>query len=271
MCAPGCAEGLWRRMSRRGFIGAAAGAMAAGSVPPVCAQVPARSFNSVIDLTHVMSPEFPTFFGTPGIAMEKQFDFKKDGFNLHWWRLLEHAGTHVDPPIHFSEAGATMDTLAAPTLVVPLCVIDVTAKAASDPDYLLSRGDLFEWEARYGRLPDNCCVAMNSGWARHVTDPAKYSGKDAAGTFHFPGISPEAAEWLIKERRVVGLAVDTLSLDKGPSKDFRTHYLWLPSGRWGLENVANLDRVPPVGATLVMGAAKVKGATGGPARVLALV
>jgi kynurenine formamidase len=260
-----------RQISRRGFIGTAIGVMAVGPVPSVSAQVPARSFSTVIDLTHVMSPAFPTFFGTPGIAMEKQFDFKKDGFNLHWWRLLEHAGTHVDPPIHFSETGATMDGLDAAMLVVPLCVVDVAAKAGRDPDYLLSREDLAEWERRHGPLPDNCCVAMHSGWAQHVTNPGKYTGKDAAGTFHFPGVSPEAAEWLMKERRVVGLAVDTLSLDNGPSKDFRTHYLWLPSGRWGVENVANLERVPPVGATLVVGAAKIKDATGGPARVLALI
>ena len=112
---------------------------------------------------------------------------------------------------------------------------------------------------------------MHSGWAQHVSNPAKYTGKDASGVFHFPGVSPEAAEWLMKERTISGLAVDTLSLDNGPSKDFKVHYSWLPSGRWGLENVANLDKVPAAGATLVVGVAKVKDATGGPARLIALV
>jgi kynurenine formamidase len=88
---------------------------------------------------------------------------------------------------------------------------------------------------------------------------------------HFPGFSLEAADWLMKDRSVAGLAVDTLSLDHGPSKEFKVHYHWLPSGRWGLENVANLDKVPRSGATLVVGLAKVKGATGGPARLIALV
>ena len=88
---------------------------------------------------------------------------------------------------------------------------------------------------------------------------------------HFPGIHPEAAEWLLKERSVAGLAVDTLSLDHGPSRDFKTHSAWLPAGRWGIENIANLDKVPPAGATLVVGAPKVKGASGAPARVFALV
>ena len=159
----------------------------------------------------------------------------------------------------------------AATLVVPLAVVDVAAKAAQNPDYLVTPQDLADWEAKNGQLPDNCCVAMLSGWARHVTDAARYAGKDAAGVFHFPGIAAEAADWLMKERRVHGLAVDTLSLDHGPSKDFKTHYLWLPSGRWGLENVANLDRVPARGATLVAGVAKVKDATGGATRVIALV
>jgi kynurenine formamidase len=156
-------------------------------------------------------------------------------------------------------------------LVAPLAVIDVSAKAARDADYQLSRGDLAEWESKNGRLPQDCCVAMNSGWARHATDAAKFTGKDAAGAFHFPGIAPAATEWLMKERQVVGLAVDTLSLDHGASKDFRTHTLWLPTGRWGLENVANLDQVPAAGATIVVGLPKVKGATGGPTRLLALV
>jgi kynurenine formamidase len=88
---------------------------------------------------------------------------------------------------------------------------------------------------------------------------------------HFPGIDPQAAEWLIRERRIAGLAVDTLSLDHGPSRDFRTHQLWLPSGRWGIENIANLDQVPAAGATIVVGLPKVKDASGGPARILALI
>jgi kynurenine formamidase len=112
---------------------------------------------------------------------------------------------------------------------------------------------------------------MHSGWARHVGDAAKYTGKDAAGVFHFPGVSPEAAQWLMTERKVLGLAVDTLSLDVGTSKDFKVHYSWLPSGRWGLENAAHLDQVPASGATLVVGLPKVKDATGGPVRLIALV
>jgi kynurenine formamidase len=271
MCVPGCQQVVHRALSRRGFFGGAAAIGLAATAPGPAIAAPAGRFTSVVDLTHTMSPDFPTFLGTPGIRMEKEFDFKKDGFNLYWWRLNEHAGTHMDAPIHFSEGGATAERIPAQTLVVPLAVVNVTAKAARDSDYLLTREDLAEWEKRHRRLPDNCCVAMHSGWAQHVGHATRYAGKDAAGVLHFPGVSPGAADWLMKERKVVGLAVDTLSLDNGPSKDFKVHSAWLPSGRWGLENVANLDRVPAAGATLVVGLAKIKDATGGPARLLALV
>ena len=162
------------------------------------------------------------------------------------------------------------DTLPVGQLVVPLAVIDVSRKAASNPDYQVTPTDLRAWERRHGRPPRGSCVAMSSGWAKHLGSD-RFIGKDAQGGLHFPGFHPEAADWLMQERRVRGMAVDTLSLDYGASKDFKTHYAWLPSGRWGLECVANLDRVPPRGATLVVGAPKIRGATGGPARLLALI
>jgi len=190
---------------------------------------------------------------------------------VNWWHVLEHAGTHIDAPIHYAENGASIEAIPADQLVVPLAVVDVSAKAARNADYALTRQDLIAWEERQGRLPDGCCVAQHSGWARYANDAARYTGKDAAGVFHFPGIHPETAEWMLTERRIVGLAVDTLSLDPGPSKDFRTHATWLPAGRWGIENIANLEQLPPTGATLIVGVPKVQGASGAPSRVFALV
>jgi kynurenine formamidase len=267
MCVPGCREAIQRAMSRRGFFkGAAAVGFAATAVTPALAQ---HGFTSVIDLTHTLSPEFPTFFGVPGITIERRYTFKKDGANVNWWHVLEHAGTHVDAPFHYSDTGAAAEMIPADQLVVPLAVVDVSAQAARNADHAMTLQDIVDWEARHGRLPDNCCVAMNSGWAQHVGD-AKFTGRQA-NVLHFPGVSPDAADWLTKERRVAGLAVDTMSLDPGASKDFKTHRLWLPSGRWGIENIANLDKVPATGATLVAGLPKVKGASGGPSRVFALV
>lgn len=269
MCVPGCSEAMLRTLSRRGFFAGAAAAAGFASVPtPARAQ---RNFATVIDLTHTLSPEFPTFFGVPGIRIEKKYDLKRDGANVNWWHVLEHAGTHIDAPIHYSDAGVSVERIPAEQLVVPLAVIDVSANAARNADYALTTQDLADWEAKNGRLPDGCCVAMHSGWAQHVGNPTKFVGNDAAGVMHFPGFHPETAAWLLKERRVIGLAVDTFSLDPGNSKDFKTHSIWLPAGRWGIENIANLDKVPATGATLVVGAPKIRGATGGPARIFALV
>ena len=267
MCVPGCCEAMERAISRRGALAGAVASMAFAGASQASAP---RSFTRVIDLTHTLSPAFPTFFGTAGIAIERRYSLKKDGANVCWWNVSEHAGTHVDAPFHYSDTGASAEKIAVEQLVVPLAVVDVSAKAVGNADYQLSRTDLVDWEARHGQLPENACVAMNSGWAQHLGS-AKFTGKDAAGTMHFPGIHPDAAAWLIAERRIAGLAVDTLSLDHGPSEDFKTHRLWLPSGRWGIENIANLEQVPTNGATLIVGLPKVKGASGGPTRILALI
>ncbi|HEY7550833.1 MAG TPA: cyclase family protein [Hyphomicrobiaceae bacterium] len=274
MCAPGCMEHVRSRLSRRRFF-KGTGAAAAAAVAAAWASGEAQAqtfprFSRVADLTHTHSPTFPTFFGTPGVTLKRLKELKADGFNMFEWTVVEHSGTHMDAPIHFSTGGDTVDMLPASQLVLPLAVIDVAAKAAANPDYQVTPGDLRAWERRHGRLPRGCCAAMHSGWARHVGSD-RFLGRDAQGGLHFPGFHPEAADWLMKERRVRGMAVDTLSLDYGASKDFKTHYAWLPSGRWGLECVASLDRVPPRGATLVVGAPKIRGATGGPTRLLALI
>jgi len=272
MCVAGCERAVRDALTRRGFFKRATAAGFAATAVSGGAVAAPRSFTKVVDLTHAMSADFPTFNDKPGIEIQREFSLKKDGYNLNWWHLSEHAGTHMDAPFHFSEHGATADALAVEQLVVPLAVVDIAYKAEQEPDYLLSRDDLGAWEMKNGRLPDNCCVALYSGWGELLsTDEAKFSGRDINGTLHFPGFDPDAAEWMISERRVAGIAVDTLSLDNGPSKEFKTHKAWLPSGRWGLENVANLHEVPASGATLVVGAPKVKNATGGLTRVLALV
>src|ERR1044072_2333231 len=160
MCVPGCREAVGRALSRRGFFGGAAAAAVA--VTPARAQ---RAFTRVIDLTHTLSPAFPTFFGVPGIEIERRYTLKKDGANVNWWRVLEHAGTHIDAPFHYAENGAAVEAIPAEQLVVPLAVVDVAGRAARNADYALSRRNLIEWEAQHGPLPNGCCVAMHAGWA----------------------------------------------------------------------------------------------------------
>ncbi len=280
MCVPGCQETVARRLlARRRFLksaGAAVGLAMVGcqsaSEPTTEPQAAAgqTTFSRVVDLTHPLGIDFPSFAGTPFMEIEVLNTFETDNFNMKRWHLIEHYGTHMDAPFHFSADQDTADLIPVENLVLPLAVIDIRAKAAADADAQVTPDDLRAWEAEHGPLPDRACVAMYSGWGERVPGDG-FRNADADGMMHFPGFHVEAAHFLLEERNVLALAVDTLSLDHGPSPDFATHYAWLPTNRWGMECVANLGEVPPVGATIVAGGPKIVGATGGPSRVLALV
>src|SRR3954465_1943803 len=235
MCAPGCHDAVMRHLSRRGFFRARAMVGAATALPaiaePDIALAQPASFSRMVDLTHTLWPSFPTFTGEPYLKVEKKMFLDRDGYNVLEWTLLEHVGRHLDAPIHFANNAPSADMLSLASLVVPLGVLDATAQAEADPDYQVMPSDILAWERTNGPLPDGACVAMNSGWDRHVSTKM-FRNVDDRGVMHFPGLHPKTAEFLIRERRVQGVAVDTLSLDHGPSKDFRTHSMWLPSGRW---------------------------------------
>ncbi|WP_439549037.1 cyclase family protein [Falsiroseomonas sp.] len=261
-----------RRLGRRGVMAAvAAGVAAMGlSANPAGAQaVRSAPVSRVVDLTHTLHPAFPTFGGTPAIEIEPVLSFARDGYNINKLTYTEHVGTHFDAPIHFSAAGATVDALPVASLVCPLFVLDVTAKAAADPDYQATPEDLAALEASAGRLPAGACLALRSGWDAHVAGPM-FRNAGAGGAMRFPGFRPDLVPLLL-ERGVAGVAVDTLSLDHGGSSTFAFHTGWLGAGRWGVECVAGLREVPVSGATLVAGAPKIAGGTGGPGRVVALV
>ena len=282
MCDACVIEGVKRRMlgegvSRRGLF---RGAAAVGAALTVAGSSAARAASHgggnvsasgvPADLTHELHPDFPTFFGEPQFEMERKFGFDTDGFNLFEFTVNEHTGTHMDAPLHFSADGLSVAEIPVEELIVPLAVIDIAAKAEDDPDAQVTPEDVDAWIATNGDLPQGCCVAMYSGWAAKVDDAA-FRGADEDGTLHFPGFHPDATQMLIENGAARGMAVDTLSLDHGPSPDFATHYAWLPSGRWGLEALAIGPDVPATGATLFVGAPKHRGGTGGPTRALALV
>ena len=282
MCDVCVIEGVKRRMlgngvSRRDLF---RGAAAAGAALAVAGSGPARATSHAgstieasgvpTDLTHELHPDFPTFFGEPQFSMERKFGFDTDGFNLFELTVNEHTGTHMDAPLHFSADGASVAEIPVKELIVPLAVIDIARKAEDDPDAQVTPEDVEAWVAANGDLPQGCCVAMYSGWAAKIDD-ASFRGADGDGGLHFPGFHPDAAAMLIEGGAARGMAVDTLSLDHGPSADFATHYAWLPSGRWGLEALAIGPDVPAAGATLFVGGPKHRGGTGGPTRVLALV
>jgi kynurenine formamidase len=280
MCPPNCLHSICETASRRGLLkagfglGLAAVTTSLGMAPPAQAAspVPEHRFSRVHDLTHTLFEGFPTFSGEKWFTVEKPVTWEKDKVNLHRWTLMEHTGTHMDAPLHFSENGKSVDMIDIADLVVPLAVIDIRERAAQDPDAMLTPDDIRAWESVNGPLPEGCCVAMNSGWHKLLDSP-KFTGRDADGRNHTPGFHAEAAEFLIKERSVKGIAVDTLSLDSGlaSSGEFPVHYQWLGSGRWGVEAIAGLDDLPAKGAMLVVAGPKVRGGTGGPSRIIALV
>ena len=269
MCLPNCLPTVARRLreepSRRRFLKAAALtplAASAAAVPAAFAQP-----RQVVDLTHPFGPEFPTYFGKPGI----QINILASGaYNSKEWVVNEHAGTHMDAPLHFSENGLSAEQIPPEQLIAPLAVVDIREKAHANPDAQLAPEDLNQWEKQNGTLPPNAVVAMLSGWGTRVNSKT-FRNADENGTMHFPGFHPDAAEFLMTERQIFGLAVDTLSLDHGPSSEFPVHYDWLPAGRWGLECVAALEKLPAAGATIFVGSPKVRGATGGQCRLLALL
>jgi kynurenine formamidase len=277
MCPRGCFDAMCQMATRRGLLkgGFAAVAVAATGqslmAPSAAAPAVSRSFTDVIDLTHPLFEGFPTFDGSKWFTIEPVFTYAKEKLNINRWTLMEHTGTHMDAPLHLSADGQSVDLLPVTDLVVPLAVIDISQRAQDNPDSAVTPDDIKTWEAANGRLPEGCCVAMNSGWGKLLDSP-RFAGRDSAGKNHTPGFHGETAHMLLTERNVKGLGVDTLSLDLGiQTGPFPVHYSWLPSGRWGVECLANLDKVPAKGAHLVLGGPKVRGGTGGPSRVMALV
>jgi kynurenine formamidase len=254
-------------LSRRSlFSGAAAAGLAAGitTARPALAQAAGK----VVDLTHAYDGSFPTFNGNPGIIIETEVDRAASGDQVYKLTIIEHTGTHIDAPLHFSADGTSVADLAPERLVCPLCVIDLTAKAKEDPNAMVEAADIEAWVSANGEIPAGSCVAMNSGWAAKVGGPDYRNLPD--GKFAFPGFSKAATD-MLAGLDVAAIGVDTLSLDPGNSADFAVHFSWLPGGRYGIENMANLDQMPAKGATVFVGAPKHKGGTGGPARIMAVM
>jgi kynurenine formamidase len=225
----------------------------------------------VLDLTHTLTPGFPLYPVYDPVRVAERFAIDRDGFFVRSWAFDEHSGTHVDAPAHFARAGATVDRIDPADLVLEAVVLDVRERVAGDADYLIGPRDLRDWERRHGPLPGRCAVLALTGWGERAGDPDAYLNADASGVLHAPGFGAELTELLLEEHpgvRAIGL--DTASLDIAASTEFAAHRSWLPSGRYGIENLARLEHLPPRGALVVVGAPALEGGSGGPARILAL-
>jgi kynurenine formamidase len=223
----------------------------------------------VVDLSHVMHPAMATWPGGVPFEMERLVDYDQ-GYRTHRFAMGENTGTHLDAPSHFVDGKRSVDKIGVSQLVVPAVVIDIKDKVAADPDYQLSANDVIDWEGAYGSLPVGALVIIHTGWHKRFDDPPRYLNQDAEGVMHFPGCSLEAAALLL-ERDVVGIGIDTLSVDHGASKDFATHKLVLGANKYMLENLANLEALPISGATVIVGVLPIGDGTQAQARVMALV
>jgi kynurenine formamidase len=278
MCLPGTVEKVREqtrsedgpRLSRRAVLLGGVGAAVAATFPArASGGRPHRPEKKHLqDLTHVFTEGFPVFTFDPPKRRDL-VTIPTGGFYSQEWTFGEHSGTHMDAPGHFVQGGRLSPDITLQELIVPIVVIDISSRAARNPDTALTVDDVLRFERRHGRIPDGAIVCMDSGWASKVDDPLEFKGGASFPNYHFPGFSADAALWLAEHRDVTGIGVDTLSLDPGNSQTFPVHVNFLATDRYGLENLNNLNRIPPHGAVAYVGLIPWEEGSGGPCRVIA--
>jgi kynurenine formamidase len=244
-------------------------------LPPLAAAHDLASAR-LVDLTHAFGADTVYWPTARPFTLEAVAHGRTPG---GWWYAAnqfcaaEHGGTHLDAPIHFAEGRQTADAVPLDRLVGPAVVVDMAARAARDPDALLEPADLEAFERARGRIPERTIVLVRTGWSRHWTDRARYLGTadEDVTKLHFPGVSAAAARWLVAERRVRAVGIDTASIDHGPSRDFAAHQAFAAADVPIFENLDRLDALPPTGATVVALPMKIRGGSGGPLRAVALL
>lgn len=237
-----------------------------------------------IDLTQTLSPETPTLVLPPefgqcaAFSQEEISRYDDRGVAWYWnnFTVSEHTGTHFDAPIHWITGkdlpNNAVDTVAPADFVAAAVVIDISDKAAADPDYLLTVADIEAWEAEHGRIPPRSWVMLRTDWSKRDVDAYTNRREDGA---HTPGPSVEAVRFLVDQRDAHGLGVETIGTDAGQAHlldpAYPAHNLFHAAGRYGLQCLENLDKLPPTGSVIIAAPLKIKGGSGSPLRVLALV
>jgi len=231
------------------------------------------AFRTIIDLTHPLNDQCPNWEGSQESPFQAKElgNIERDGYYSRGFSTQEHYGTHLDAPAHFAAGAWTVDEIPADRLVRPLAVIDVHELAASHPDYAVSVQDIGAWEQTHGAIPEGSVVIAHTGWDQRWAKQEDFRNEQADGLTHYPGFSLEAAEFLVTSRGVVGLGIDTMSVDIGATTTYPVHVFTSQQRIYHLENVANLAAVPPVGAIIVVAPIKLEKGSGGPVRLLALV
>ena len=239
-----------------------------GSSPPGNRSI---TFSKVVELTHVIRPGIPLWPGDPPVEFQEVAQLDTHGFYLRRFTMGEHSGTHMNAPRSFDARGAGIDAYSPDTLVVPAIVIDIRSQATVNPDASLTSAGLLAWEERYGLVPAGALALLYTGRQHQWEDPNAYLGLDARGGLHFPGFGQDAARLLVEDRGAAGLGTDAAGVEPGQDDSYYANRLVLAKHGLILECLANLDQLPPTGATLVIGPLRLEGGSGAPASVLALV
>ncbi len=232
-----------------------------------------RSSRVVIDLTYPLNDRSPNWEGTQESPFQARElgNIDRDGYYSRIFTTQEHYGTHLDAPAHFAAGGWTIDQIPVDRLVRPLAVIDICEQAKDNPDYAVRVQDIAVWEQAHGPVPSGAVVMAYTGWEERWDSQEKFRNQQADGVTHYPGFSLEAAKFLVGSRSVVGLGIDTMSVDVGTTIDYPVHLFTSKEGIYHLENVANLSQVPSAGAIVVVAPIKLENGSGGPVRLFALV
>ena len=197
-------------------------------------------------------------------------------YSAYRYSAAEHGGTHIDAPVHFAKGKNTVDEIPLVQLMGQGIVVDVTRQCAANPDYLVAEGDFKDWERRNGTIPVDSIVLLRTGFGKFYPDRKRYLGTDERGAaavpnLHFPGLAPEAARWLTQARKIKAIGLDTASIDYGQSKLFESHRTLFARNIPAFENVANLEKLPSRGFAVIALPMKIKGGSGGPLRIIAVV
>ena len=271
-----------RRM-RRALVGLVVASGLQGSAMAMAADAPAAILTAdidagrVVDLTHPFDARTVYWPTSPPFRMNEVARGRTEGgfwYAANEFCTAEHGGTHLDAPLHFAEKGWSADEIPVERLIGRAVVVDIRSRASGDADAELTVEDLAGWERAHGRIPAGAIVVLYSGWGGRWPDHARYLGSAAprdTTNLHFPGFSPAAARFLVREREIDAVGTDTASIDPGRARSFEAHRIFAAANVPALENLAALERLPASGATLVALPMKIGGGTGGPTRVVAIL
>jgi kynurenine formamidase len=228
-----------------------------------------------VDLTHSFDPAIPHWKGFQPETVSTLYNYDADGFWAQQFCHVGQWGTHLDPPAHFVKGKRTIDQIRPDEMLLPLVVIDVHDKVAANPDYTLSMSDIRAWETKHAQaVPEGAFVAMRTDWSKRWPDGAAMDNKDDDGVPHYPGWSIEVLRYLYEERKITASGHETTDTDPGVAvakDDYSLETYILAQDRYQVELLSNLDKVPPIGALVVISFPKPKGASGFPARVFAIL